>query len=320
MASSTNEIVHEFLPMIRVYKDGRVERLVGNDVVPASVDPNTGVQSKDIIISPEIGVGARLFLPKNADPHRKLPLVVYFHGGGFVIESAFSPTFYNYLNSLVAEANVVVVAVDYRLAPEHPLPIAYEDSWVGLKWVASHVKGDGQESWLKDYVDFERVFFGGDSAGGNIAHNMAMRVGSEKFDGISIVGLFLIHPFFWGEEPIGNECADIKIAAKAYADNLWRFVNPSTVGSNDPFLNPATNPNLSSLGCTRVLVFVAEEDLVKDRGWYYKEVLAKSGWKGNVEVMEAKGENHVFHLLNPTCENALAMLERVASFLNQDKV
>ncbi|CAK9153805.1 unnamed protein product [Ilex paraguariensis] len=319
MASSTTEIVHEFQPFIRVYKDGRIERLLGNDVVPASVDPDTGVQSKDVEIAPEIGVAARLFLPRNANPHHKLPLLVYFHGGGFLVESAFSPTYHNHLNALAAEANVVVVSVNYRLAPEHPLPAAYEDSWVAIQWVASHFKGDGQEPWLKDYVDPQHVFFGGDSAGGNIAHNMGMRVGSEKPEGINLVGLVLNHPFFWGEEPIGNEAAESNFPNKAFVDNLWRLVNPLTVGSDDPFLNPALNPELSSLVCTRVLVCVAEKDILKDRGWYYKELLDKRGWKGKVEVMEAKGEDHVFHLFNPTCENALALLKRVASFLNQDK-
>ncbi|CAK9153806.1 unnamed protein product [Ilex paraguariensis] len=316
MASSTTEIVHDFSPLMRVYKDGRVERLTGNDVVPASVDPITGVQSKDIKIASEIGIGARLYLTKTADPHHKLPLLVYFHGGGFIIESAFSPLYHNYLNSLAAEANIVVVSVNYRLAPEHHLPAAYDDSWVAVKWVASHSGGDGQEPWLKDHVDFQRVFFSGDSAGGNIAHNMGMRVGSEKLDGISLVGLVLAHAFFWGEKPIGNETNSPK---KSYVENLWRFVNPSTVGSDDPLFNPAANPKLSSLGCNRVLVCVAEKDLLKDRGWYYKEVLVKSGWKGKVEVMEAKGEEHVFHLFNPTCENAVAKLKKLASFFNQDK-
>ncbi|CAK9181258.1 unnamed protein product [Ilex paraguariensis] len=173
----------------------------------------------------------------------------------------------------------------YRLAPEHHLPAAYDDSWVAIKWVASHSGGDGQEPWLKDHVDFQRVFFSGDSAGGNIAHNMGMRVGSEKLDGISLVGLVLAHAFFWGEKPIGNE-------------------------SSEPIL---------PRNLTRVLVCVAEKDLLKDRGWYYKEVLVKSGWKGKVEIMEAKGEEHVFHLFNPTCENAVAKLKKLASFFNQDK-
>ncbi|CAK9150782.1 unnamed protein product [Ilex paraguariensis] len=143
MASSTaeNEIAHEFLPAFRIYKDGRVEKFMGKDVVPASVDPNTGVQSKDVEIAPEIGVSARLYIPKNVNLRHKRPLLVYFHG----------------------KANVVLVSVGYRLALL--LPNTYEDVWVAVKWVASQLKGDGQEPWLKVYVDFESVFFGGDSSG-----------------------------------------------------------------------------------------------------------------------------------------------------------
>lgn len=142
MAANSTEILHDFHPMIRVYKDGKVERFVGIDIVPASVDSETGVQSKDIQISPEFDISARLYLPGTANPGRKLPLLVYFHGGGFVVDSPFSPLHHNHMNSLVAEANVVAVSVGYRLAPEHPLPIAYEDSWLALKWVASQSTGE----------------------------------------------------------------------------------------------------------------------------------------------------------------------------------
>ena len=61
---------------------------------------------------------------------------------------------------------------------------------------------------------------------------------------------------------------------------------------------------------------VAEKDALKDRGWYYKEVVEKSGWQGVVDVMEAKEEDHVFHLFNPQCENAVAMLKAIVSFIN----
>ncbi|WJX50462.1 hypothetical protein P8452_36760 [Trifolium repens] len=72
--------------------------------------------------------------------------------------------------------------------------------------------------------------------------------------------------------------------------NLWRFSCPTTSGSDDLLINPAKDPNLGSLGCKRVLVCVAEKDLLKDRGWYYKELLEKSGWGGVVEVIETEDE------------------------------
>ncbi|CAL5378767.1 unnamed protein product [Camellia sinensis] len=311
------EIVQEFPNFIRVYRDGRVERLAGTDTVPPSTNPETGVQSKDVVIDPETGLSARLYIPKTPNPHRKLPLLVYFHGGAFCVETAFSPSYHNHLNSLTSKANVVVVSVDYRRAPEHPLPIPYDDSWAAVKWVASHSTANGGEVWLKDYVDFDHFFFAGDSAGANIAHNLGIRVGLERLDGVKLVGIVLIHPYFGGKDLIG--CEGSNMVGKAVCDKLWGLASPeSEDGCDDPFFNPGKNPKLSRMGCRKVLVCVGEKDVLRDRGWCYKEELGKSGWGGVVEVMEAVGENHVFHLVDPTCDNAVAMLDRVASFLNDE--
>ncbi|KAH0732238.1 hypothetical protein KY289_003426 [Solanum tuberosum] len=101
------EVVHDFFPLMRVYKDGQIERLAGEVFVPPESDPETGVQIKDVQIDPEINLSARLYLPKKVDPVQKIPLFVYFHGGGYVIESAFSPTYHKYL-SLVAVTNSII--------------------------------------------------------------------------------------------------------------------------------------------------------------------------------------------------------------------
>ena len=65
--------------------------------------------------------------------------------------------------------------------------------------------------------------------------------------------------------------------------------------------------------------FVAEKDGLRDRGWYYKELLEKSEWGGTVEVVEAKGDDHVFHLSNPNCDNAVSLVKKIASFVNEEK-
>ncbi|KAI5314558.1 PREDICTED: probable carboxylesterase [Prunus dulcis] len=314
---SNEDLAHDFSPMIKVYKDGRVERLAGTDRVPPSTNPENGVQSKDVVISQEPAISARIFIPKTTtdSPQTKLPLLIYFHGGGFSIESPFSPAYHSYVNTLVSEANVVAVSVDYRLVPEHPLPAAYDDSWAAIKWVASHFDGNGSEDWLNRFADFQRVFFAGDSAGANITHNMAVKLGCERLVGVKLVGIVLVHPYFWGTEPVGAELT-APAATKEYMAGVWRFACPSTSGSDDPLLNPAKDPKLGKLGCEEVLVCVAEKDGLKDRGWHYSEILKKSGWNGAVEVIEAKGEGHVFHLFNPICDNAVALKKKIVSFLN----
>ncbi|PPD67860.1 hypothetical protein GOBAR_DD35264 [Gossypium barbadense] len=154
-----------------------------------------------------------------------------------------------------------------------------------------------------------------DSTGANISHHMAIRIGKEKLDGINLAGIMLIHPYFWGKEPVGDETKDPDKRAKI--ERLWRLVSPTTSGTDDPWINPFKDQSLASLVCSRVLVCVAEKDVLRHRGWYYCERLKKTGWKGEVEMMESKGEDNVFPLLEPTCDSAMAKLKKVAAFMNQ---
>lgn len=134
----------ELLPWVRKYKDGSVERLHGSPYVPPTPeDPKTGVATKDIIISKNPAISARLFLPKlDQSQQQKLPVMYYTRGGAFNHESVFCRDHTQFFCSLVAEARVVGVSVEYRQAPEHFLPIAYEDCWAGLQWIASHAVDD----------------------------------------------------------------------------------------------------------------------------------------------------------------------------------
>lgn len=313
------KVAKDLSPLIKIYEDGSVERFMGIDIVPPSLDdPKIDVQSKDVVYFQEANLSSRLYLPKSIDPsNQKLPLLIYFHGGGFCIETAFSPTYHNYLNTLVAEAKIIAVSVDYRRVPEHPLSTVYDDSWSALQWVASHVNGNGPEEWLNLHADFGKLFLAGDSAGANISHHMALRFGEEKLPGVILKGIVLIHPYFWGKEPVGDEPKDSETRSKV--ETLWLFASPTTSGSDDPLINPAFDPRLARLGCLRVLVIVAEKDLLQNRGWFYYENLKKSGWKGVVEIMETKEEDHVFHLFKPSCENAVAMLKLICSYLNEEK-
>ncbi|TXG71427.1 hypothetical protein EZV62_000006 [Acer yangbiense] len=313
----SSEIYIDFSPDLIVYKDGRVEQLNGSVFVPPSLDPKTNVESKDTPYSLENNLTLRLYLPKNThqDNNQKLPLLVYFHGGAFCIESAFSSIYHSFLNSLVSKANIIAASVEYRQAPENPVPFPHDDSWTALKWVASHSNGKGPDDWLNCHADFQRVFFSGDSAGANIAHHMGLRHGLDKLEGVDLNGIVLCHPYYWGEKPIAGETDDVNLREKL--DKLRRFTCPAIKGFDDPLFNPAFEPNLGCLGSKRVLIFVAELDFLRARGWYFAEILKKIGWGGHVEVMEAKGEGHCFFLANPTSENSVAFLKKFVDFMNQ---
>ncbi|KAK6946137.1 LOW QUALITY PROTEIN: Alpha/beta hydrolase fold-3, partial [Dillenia turbinata] len=260
-------------------------------IVSPGLDPQTSVNSKDIVISPQTSLSARLYIPKLTNPPQKFPLLIYFHGGGFCFESSSSPKYHNHLNSLVSRANIVAVSVEYRRAPEHLLPVPYDDSWEAIKWVISQFSENGSESWIRDFVDPDRVFFAGDSAGGNIAHNMSIRVGSEKLGGFKLVGVVLVHPFFWSNDSTGSEP---RLEKKNMDPREFvRIVFPSAKdGCDDPHINPEKDPNLSGLVCTKVLVYVVEKDFLREKGLGYVEILKKSGWSGDAEIMEAQGEEH----------------------------
>ncbi|RXH88106.1 hypothetical protein DVH24_042177 [Malus domestica] len=249
----SSEVSFEFPTAFRIYNDGRTERFKGIETVPPSTDSTTGVQCKDIVLSPQSGLSARVFLPKLPDPTRKLPLLIFIHGGAFVIESPYSPLYHKRVGLLASEANVVALSVHYRRAPEHPLPVAFEDSWDAVEWAAAHSTRNGPEAWLNDHVDFDRVFIG--------------------------VGMILFHPYFMDDEP----------------DKLLEVIYPTCGGSDDPRVRPGNDPKLGEIGCGRVLVFVAEKDFLRDRG-----------------------EDHVFHLFNPSCDNAVDLVKKVVSFVNQD--
>ncbi|KAL6655440.1 hypothetical protein ACP70R_006266 [Stipagrostis hirtigluma subsp. patula] len=322
--ASDDEVVFEVEHFIRVFKGGRVDRCFGSDPVPASTDAATGVASKDRAVSPDVAV--RLYLPPAAKgtgdddgggDSRKLPVLVYFHGGGFCLHTAFNAVFHAYLSSLAARAGAIVVSVDYRLAPEHPLPAAYEDSWRALCWVASHAGGSGDEPWLAGRADFSRLCLAGESAGGNIAHHMAMRAGAEALPcGAKISGIAVVHPYFLGDGRVPSEENDPAMAEKVVA--MWRMVCPGTTGVDDPWINPlaAGAAGMEALACGRVLVYLAEKDVVRDWGRAYGEGLRASGWAGEVEVLEVSGQGHCFHLVDFACPDAVAQDDAIAKLVN----
>lgn len=302
MATRDAEIIHDFR-FFRVYKDGSVvlSNPTTDKKIPPSDDPNSRVRSKDIVISSEPAVSARVFVPGSANLTQKLPLLLYVHGGGFCMQSAFTPRYHNYVQTLVAEANIIAVSVEYGLFPDRPIPACYEDSWAALKYVVSHVNGDGPEPWFNDHVDFGRVFIGGESAGGNIAHNLAVRVGTDGLPEVKLVGVIMVHPFFGGTED----------------DQIWLCMCPENGGLDDPRMRPGKE-HLARLGCERVLIFVAEKDHLFVVGKRYYQELKKSGWGGKVEIVENLGEEHCFHLGDLKYEKAVDLIKKYVSFLKQE--
>ncbi|XP_051146605.1 probable carboxylesterase 12 [Andrographis paniculata] len=288
------------LTYLRIYNDGRIERLPTPPAVPPSDDPNAAVRTKDVVIDSESGVSARIYAPRRHDPPRKLPVMVYIHGGAFCVGSAFVSFSHNFVSAVVEKAGVIAVSAEYRLAPENPIPIPYDDSWTVFRWTAAHAGGDGSEPWLNELADFRRVYIGGESAGANIATDVALRAGVEELAGVEVAGLFLLHPYF------GLKGEDI----------LYKYLCPgSSGGDDDPRVNPAVDPRIGRMAGRRVMFAVAENDSRKERAVAYCAALQKSAWGGEVEMMETEREGHVFYLFDLTAEKSVAVIDRLVEFL-----
>ncbi|KAK3133537.1 hypothetical protein QOZ80_6AG0537800 [Eleusine coracana subsp. coracana] len=311
--SGADEVAIDAPTYFRIFKSGRIERLHLPPALPAGLDEATGVSSKDVVLDSSTGLTVRVYLPKLPDPSKKkkLPVLVYIHGGGFVIESAFSSSYHNYLNLLAATAGVIVASVEYRLAPEHPLPAAYEDCWAALRWAAS-----AQDEWIAEHGDVARLFVAGDSAGGNATHDMLVRASGNGDDGpTSIEGAILFHPWFGGSTLIDGE----EESSWEFNARFWAFVCPGAVGgSDDPRVNPVAPgapPMEKQLGCKRMLVCAATEDKLFARERAYYDAVAASAWPGTVDWFESDGEEHVFFLNKPECDKAKQLMDRVVAFI-----
>ncbi|TVU09178.1 hypothetical protein EJB05_42624, partial [Eragrostis curvula] len=302
-----DEVAIDVPTHFRIFKSGRIERLHRPPLLPAGLDEATGVASKDVVLDAGTGLSVRIYLPKKKiqeEPSKKkLPVLVYFHGGGFLNESAVSATYHNYLNPLAAAAGVIVVSVEYRLVPEHPLPAAYEDSWAALQWASS-----ARDAWIAELGDVARIFLAGDSAGGNIVHNILMTRAS------GIEGAILFHPWFGGSKVVdGERESNVELTAK-----LWPYVCPGAVGgADDPRMNPLAPdaPPLEKLGCARMLVCAASEDQLYARDRDYYVALAASAWRGTAAWLESEGEDHIFFLERPLCDSAKQLMDRVVAFI-----
>lgn len=317
-SSKPAEIAHDISPYLIEYSDGTIERQ-GTERAPPGFDPETGVTSKDIIIIPETGVSARIYRPKTTTS-QKLPLVLYLHGGAFIIASPAFPFYHNFCNTLVGSTGSVLVSVDYRRAPEHPLPAALEDAWAAIQWVAAHASGGGPEPWLTDgTVDYNRVFLAGDSAGATLAHHTACRLSVLDLDKrVGFEGVALIHPYFWGKDPVGPEGSDPR---REMVDRWWLYVCPSDRGCDDPLINPFADgaPGFDRVACDKMLVMVAGNDVLRERGRLYCDAMSKRRENGKVEFYETEGKDHVFHIFDPSCDEAVELRRKLASFINQGR-
>lgn len=264
----------EFL-RIKLNPDGTLFRnaeMFPDTPASSNIDAPIPVLSKDIPIDNSLGTWFRIFLPRDrlagsrGSDVQKLPLIVYFHGGGFILCSAASSIFHRFHNDLALGLPAVVVSVEYRLAPEHRLPAAYNDAVDALRCILRT-----EDEWLTEHADFSNCYLMGSSAGGNVALHAGLRVASWSVDELRplrIRGMILHHTYLGGEERTDSELRLVNdvVLPLAATDLMWQLALPVEADRNHVYCNPKEegNPELTaSLDRIKLLgwrVFVAGGD------------------------------------------------------------
>ncbi|XP_015967517.1 carboxylesterase 1 [Arachis duranensis] len=271
-------------------KNGSVRRGSMPPESPPAPDPNlpTKVLSKDLPINKSKGTWARIYLPRETlDQNSKLPLLVFFHGGGFIFLSASSTIFHEFCFNMANDVVAVVASIEYRLAPEHRLPAAYEDAVEALHWIKTNQEED---DWLRYYADLSNVFLVGSSAGGNIAYNAGLRLvatGSRYDLGIpKIQGLILIQPYFGGTQMTGSEMRLANEPHLSLCNNyaLWELSLPVGADRDHEYCNPMVGDGPKKIEMIRrlgwrVLVTGCGGDPLVDRQMELVRVMEMKGVK-----------------------------------------
>ncbi|MGK8488604.1 alpha/beta hydrolase [Nocardia asiatica] len=209
--------------------------------------------------APEVRI--RIYRPESAP--RPAPVVVFCHGGGFVICGLDSHD--QFCRAMAAAAEAIVVSVDYRQAPEHRFPAAAEDAYAALCWVAGHAEALGG--------DPARVVVAGDSAGGNLAAVTALM--ARDRDGPGIARQLLLYPML--DPACATESyranAEGYFTTAAHLRWYWRQYLGSHDGA-DPYANPL---RAEMSGLPPAFIVTAEFDPLRDEGESYGQRLRRAG-------------------------------------------
>ena len=267
------------------------ERIGATDFQPvATVEDRT-------IPGPAGPIAARFYSP-TADAQDKLPLVLVFHGGGFVFGGI--DGYYDHVCRVICmQARCRVISVAYRLAPENKFPAASDDCHAALVWAVENSKRLG--------IDAAKVFVLGGSAGANLAASTALRARDSA--GPALCGQVLFYPMVDFHVPASESCLAY---AKGYyltrADVVWFWKQylRSDGDADDPYAVPLRAGRLA--GLAPALVITAEYDPLRDGGEQYAQRLRDEGVP--VVLSRYAGMIHGF-MAFPTDRSAAALQQAV---------
>jgi acetyl esterase len=269
-------------------------RLEARIVSPPRPIPVARVESLEIP-GPAGAIGARLYVPP-ALAQEPPPLLVFYHGGGWVIGDL--DTHDNPCRFLAAHSGACLLSVDYRLAPEHPFPAAVEDVWAAYAWAVANAAGLG--------VDPARIGVGGDSAGANLAAVVCLLARDEDVPPPAMQ--LLIYPVtqIGGETPSRQLFGEGFLLTRRSMDFFEEQYLPRAEGHRDPRVSILHASDLS--GLPPAYIAIAGFDPLRDEGELYAQRLREAGV--HVALRRHPGLVHTFANLTAICPSARrAMLE-----------
>jgi acetyl esterase len=254
---------------------------------------------EDLVATGPAGdIPLRLYDPIGTGP---LPIVVYFHGGGWVLGGI--DTHDGYCRALANASGMMVVSVDYRLAPEHPYPAAAEDAYAATAWLAEHAASLGGDS--------ERIAVAGDSAGGNLAAVTCLM--ARDREGPALRMQVLIYPIVDHDFDTDSYLRNM-IGFHLTRDAMiwfWDLYSPEISQRDQPYASPLRAVDLT--GLPPAMVMTAEYDPLVDEGEAYAQRLEAAGVK--VQLKRYPGTIHGFARRINGWAHAREALEDVAKAL-----
>ncbi|HLJ32882.1 MAG TPA: alpha/beta hydrolase [Ktedonobacteraceae bacterium] len=243
-------------------EDARQQVLLSVAALKGEKEPIKSVENHEIP-GPGGVIPVRIYTPEGEVP---LPILVYFHGGGWVLCNL--DTHDSICRGLANLVGCIVVSVDYRLAPEHKYPAAVEDCYAATCWVAQNAAAIGG--------DATRLAVGGDSAGGNLTAVVNLIARDEG--GPSISFQLLIYPvtdYHTPGTPSYIENQEGYLLSRE--DMIWYFGHylSSPDEAQDPHVSPLKASDLSNL--PSAMVITAEFDLLRDEGEAFAQRLQEAG-------------------------------------------
>ncbi|KAI3918065.1 hypothetical protein MKX01_041385 [Papaver californicum] len=313
----------EMLKIVR-NPDGSITRRTDSFTVPPTTEeemsvPGQSVVTKDVTLNADNGTWVRIYrptkIPSNDTNVARLPVIVYFHCGAFVMFSADNVFDNEPCTRFSSETLSIVVSVNYRLAPENKLPAAYEDGIEAMLWLKNQAVDPIGEQWLKDYADFSRCYIMGGSTGATIAYYTALRSTAMDIEPVKLYGLILNQPFFTGTKKTKSErkLANDMVIPSPVIDLTAELALPDGADHDHECLNPMTKSeyynNMKKL--PRTLVRGFEGDPLLDRQMEFVRVLIRHGVPVTAHFSEIGF--HLIDFIDP--KRHLAMLKYVKDFI-----